>query len=151
MELYQEIDRNAANDTIKLLRMEKMMEKNTASLDSVLTKEFDEKGVMLSGGEIQKIGLSRVINGEFGLLILDEPSSALDPISEYEMNKLILNQSKATTTIIIAHRLSTVRSLDRILVMKNGKIVESGSHEELMSKNGYYYEMFIKQAENYIK
>lgn len=117
------------------------MEKNGASLDSVMTKEFDNKGIMLSGGEIQKLGLARIMNKEFGLLILDEPSSALDPISEYEMNQLILNQSKATTTIIIAHRLSTVRDLDRTLVMKNGRIVESGSHEELMNMRGNYFEI----------
>ena len=105
---------------------------------------------MLSGGEIQKIGISRLFTGEFGLLLLDEPSSALDPLAEYEMTKLILDSSNLSTTIIVAHRLSTIRGADRIVLVDNGAIKEMGTHDELMELKGKYYEMFTKQAENYI-
>ena len=114
-----------------------------------MTKEFDENGMVCSVGEEQKIGWARVLGGNFGLLILDEPSSALDPIAEYEMNQLLFDSRSKATTIMVAHRLSTIRNADRIIVMDKGRICESGSHDELMSQKGRYYEMFMKQAENY--
>jgi ATP-binding cassette subfamily B protein len=119
-------------------------------LDAEVTREFDESGVMLSGGEAQKLGLSRLLHGEFGLLLLDEPSSALDPIAEYEMTKLMFDSSK-TTTIMIAHRLSTIRSADRIYLIADGGVAEQGTHDELIALGGKYAEMFNKQAENYVK
>ncbi|MDR2611173.1 MAG: ABC transporter ATP-binding protein, partial [Clostridiales Family XIII bacterium] len=88
---------------------------------------------------------------DFGLLLLDEPSSALDPLAEYEMNKMILGRSNASTTIIVAHRLSTIRDADRIVLVDDGAIKEIGTHDELMALNGTYCEMFTKQAENYVK
>lgn len=114
-----------------------------------MTKEFDENGMVCSVGEEQKIGWAWVLGGNFGLLILDEPSSALDPIAEYEMNQLLFDSRSKATTIMVAHRLSTIRNADRIIVMDKGRICESGSHDELMSQKGRYYEMFMKQAENY--
>jgi ATP-binding cassette subfamily B protein len=119
-------------------------------LDAEVTREFDESGVMLSGGEAQKLGLSRLLHGDFGLLLLDEPSSALDPIAEYEMTKLMFDSSK-TTTIMIAHRLSTIRAADKIYLIADGEVAESGTHDELMTLGGKYAEMFTKQAENYVK
>jgi len=120
------------------------------ALDSEVTREFDENGVMLSGGQAQKLGLTRLLHGDFGLLLLDEPSSALDPLAEYEMMKLIFEQSD-TTTIMVAHRLSTIRDADRIFLLAGGRVVESGTHDELMIRSGKYAEMFTKQAENYVK
>ncbi|MCI8633588.1 MAG: ABC transporter ATP-binding protein [Lachnospiraceae bacterium] len=151
MELYQRIEDKKAEAMLSELHLEKLMSKNAATMDTILTKEFDEKGIVVSVGEAQKIGLARVMQGDFGLLLLDEPSSALDPIAEYEMNQLILNRSQKATTIVVAHRLSTVRDMDRIIVMANGCIAESGTHEELMQQKGCYYQMFTKQAENYLK
>lgn len=109
----------------------------------------DEKGIMVSGGEAQRIAVARLAMKKFKLIILDEPSSALDPIAEYELNKLLVDSIKDTTTIMIAHRLSSVRNMDKILVMENGALKEMGTHDELMRLGGLYYEMFTKQAENY--
>ena len=120
------------------------------SLDSEVTREFDDNGVVLSGGQIQKFGLAKLLHGEFGLLLLDEPSSSLDPIAEYELTKLIFEQSR-TTTIMVAHRLSTIRNADRIYLMDSSGVAEKGTHDELMARNGKYAEMFAKQAENYVQ
>ena len=86
-----------------------------------------------------------------GLVLLDEPSSALDPIAEYEMNETLLKQCAKSTTIMIAHRLSSVRDLDRILVISGGSVLEEGNHSELMAAQGTYYDMFTKQASKYVE
>ena len=119
-------------------------------LDQTVSREFMEDGVMLSGGETQKLALARLLMDDFGVLILDEPSSALDPLAEYKMTKLMFDVSN-TTTIMIAHRLSTIRDADRIYLISDGEVAEQGSHEELMALGGKYAEMFRRQAENYVK
>lgn len=120
-------------------------------INTQLTKEFYEDGTNLSGGEEQKLAISRIFYKDCGIIILDEPSSALDPISEYRLNKTILSLSEHKTVIFISHRLSTTCMADRILMMENGEIIEEGSHEELINKNGKYAEMFNLQAEKYRK
>lgn len=114
-----------------------------------LSREFDKKGVNLSGGESQKVAIARVFPRDCKMVILDEPSSALDPISEYNVNQSMLEAAKDKTVIFISHRLSTTRLADRILMLENGRIIEEGSHDELMEKNGKYAEMFNMQAEKY--
>lgn len=149
--LYDDYSREHINDIVKKMELNSILEKGNGTIDVEMTREFNEKGVLVSGGEAQKIALSRVISGAFGLLILDEPSSALDPIAEYNIMKSIMSTANLTTTIIVAHRLSTVRDADRIVVIDDGGIAEVGSHDELMSIRGKYFEMFTKQAENYVK
>ena len=117
--------------------------------DTELTREFDEKGVNLSGGEGQKIAMARAFAKKSDILILDEPSSALDPIAEYELNKTIEAAAKDRTVIFISHRLSTTRMADRIYLFDGGKITEQGSHEELMGQDGTYAKMFRVQAKKY--
>ncbi len=119
-------------------------------LDKTVSREFVEDGIMLSGGETQKLALARLLMDDFGVLILDEPSSALDPLAEYEMTRLMFGVSN-TTTIMIAHRLSTIRDADRIYLISGGEVAEQGTHQELMAQNGKYAEMFRAQAENYTK
>ena len=120
-------------------------------INTQLTKEFYEDGTNFSGGEEQKLAISRIFYKDYGIIIVDEPSSALDPISEYRLNKTILSLSEHKTVIFISHRLSTTCMADRILMMENGEIIEEGSHEELIDKNGKYAEMFNLQAEKYRK
>ena len=117
--------------------------------DTIMLKEFDENGLMLSGGEQQKLAIARVFYKQCPYIILDEPSANLDPVSEYELNKAISDGCNDRTVIFISHRLSTTRHADRIVMLENGRIVEIGSHEELMEKNGKYAYMFNLQAEKY--
>lgn len=115
-----------------------------------LTHEFDDEGILLSGGESQKIALARAFAYEDAeIVILDEPSSALDPISEYNLYKNIMDAAGGKTVIIISHRLASARMADRIYMMENGSITETGTHDELMAKKGEYARMFKVQAQNY--
>ncbi|MBQ8164048.1 MAG: ABC transporter ATP-binding protein [Clostridia bacterium] len=114
-----------------------------------LTREFYEDGTDLSGGEAQKVAIARVFAHNNDLIIMDEPSSALDPMAEYELNKSISKNAKGKTAIFISHRLSTTRHSDRIFMFEGGVLTESGSHEELMKNNKNYAKMFNIQAEKY--
>ena len=117
--------------------------------DSNITREFDDNGTVFSGGESQRVAIARVFARPFHTLILDEPSSALDPVAEYNFNKILLEASGGKTVIFISHRLSTTQIADRIVMIENGEIIESGTHQELMKKNGKYSVMFNMQAEKY--
>ena len=114
-----------------------------------LTREFEETGVNISGGEAQKIAIARVFAKPCQIIILDEPSSALDPISEYNLNQTMLEAAANKTVIFISHRLSSARMADRIYMLEKGEVIEQGSHEELMNFAGKYAEMFNLQAEKY--
>lgn len=149
--LYHPVTAEKMRKIAKQMELDEILKKNCADYDAELTREFFEDGILLSGGEAQKIGVSRVMSGDFSLLLLDEPSSALDPLAEYKLSEAILGAANQTTTILISHRLSTVRDADRIIVMDHGQICESGTHNALMEAKGKYYEMFTKQAENYVK
>lgn len=119
-------------------------------MDTELTKEFFEDGVNLSGGEAQKVAVARIFARPVDLMIMDEPSSALDPMAEYELNHTILEYAKDKTVIFISHRLSTTRMADRIFMFDGGKLIESGSHDALMAiPDGKYAAMFRLQAEKY--
>ncbi|MFC5269317.1 ABC transporter ATP-binding protein [Adhaeribacter terreus] len=107
------------------------------------------KGVDLSGGEWQKIALGRAYMRDAQLLILDEPTAALDARAEHEVFQRFAELTKGKTAVLISHRFSTVRMADRILVIENGQFVEIGSHEELLQKGGRYAELFHLQAAGY--
>ena len=114
-----------------------------------LLREFDDEGRMLSGGESQKVAIARAFYKNCPYIILDEPSANLDPIAEYNLNQAMIEAAQQKTVIFISHRLSTTVNADRIYVMENGEIIESGSHKELMEQNGTYAYMFTLQAEKY--
>ncbi len=118
-------------------------------INSELLREFDDDGVMLSGGEAQKTAIARAFYKDCPYVILDEPSANLDPVAEYNLNQAMIEAADNKTVIFISHRLSTTVNADRIYVMENGKIIESGNHQELMNLNGTYAYMFNLQAEKY--
>jgi ATP-binding cassette subfamily B protein len=123
-------------------------EKN--GISTVLTKEFDEEGLELSGGQSQKLAIARVLAGDNGIIVLDEPSAALDPISETELYQEMIQAAEDKTMLMISHRLGICRYMDRIYVMKNGSIAEQGTHDELITQNGIYTKMWNAQASGYI-
>ena len=114
-----------------------------------LTREFNDDGTNLSGGEAQKIAISRVFAKDSPIVIMDEPSSALDPMAEYTLNQSIMHNTEGKTVIFISHRLSTTRIADRIFMFDTGRLIEEGSHDELIAENGKYSEMFRVQSEKY--
>ena len=121
-------------------------------IDTIVTREFNKKGIIFSGGNQQKLAVARGYAQNYDLFILDEPSSALDPLAETQMYKNMLELGKEKTLIFISHRLSATANVDRIYLFEHGEIVECGTHEELMKiPNGRYFEMFSSQAEKYLR
>ena len=116
---------------------------------TLLTREFDDSGALLSGGESQKVSIARIFAKDFEIAILDEPSSALDPIAESKMYDSLMDGTKGKTVFYISHRLSSATASDRILVFEKGRLIESGSHAELMELQGEYCKMFTLQASGY--
>lgn len=116
---------------------------------TILTKDLYEEGEDLSGGEKQKLSIARAYYHSGEILILDEPTAALDPISEYKIYQNIAKYRKNQTTIFISHRLTSTLFSDTILVMDNGCLVQTGTHEQLMGEQGLYADMFEKQAHYY--
>ncbi len=125
------------------------VEKMAHGMDTMLTREFDDKGEVLSGGEAQKIALARVFAGDAPVVILDEPTSALDPVAEYTVFENMMQACRDRALVFISHRLSSAVLADRVYLFENGRITESGTHRELMEKGGHYADMFRKQAESY--
>ncbi len=118
-------------------------------IDTHLTREFNDEGTNLSGGESQKIAIARVFANEYHIIIMDEPSSALDPMAEYNLNQSILKHTNDKTVVFISHRLSTTRIADKIYMFSDGRLIEEGSHAELLEADGKYAEMFRLQSEKY--
>lgn len=138
---------------IKALKMAGVYEKVMSlpkGIHTILTKEFEEDGAVLSGGEYQKIVVARAFVKNVPFKIFDEPSSALDPIAEYQLFKNILKNSKDKTMLFISHRLSSVQNADKVFMLENGTILEEGTHTALLARHGAYADMYEKQAMNYL-
>jgi subfamily B ATP-binding cassette protein MsbA len=140
---------NASKAEIKRAAKMANVEEFVDKLENGYKTEIGENGTMLSGGQKQRIAIARAILRDPRILILDEATSALDTVSEYLVQEALDNLMKNRTTIIIAHRLSTVKNADLIVVMEEGKIKQTGSHEELISIDGLYSEMYKTQEEIY--
>jgi len=125
-----------------------LAERLPGKYDQALGRRFND-GVELSGGEWQKIALARAYMKTASLLILDEPTAALDARAEYSVFQRFAELTKGKSAVLISHRFSTVRMADRILVLEKGEIIEMGSHEELLKKEGRYAELFQLQALGY--
>ena len=126
-----------------------LVEKLPRGAETVMNKELDEEGVTLSGGEMQKLMLARALYKDAPIVILDEPTAALDPIAESGMYEKYDEMIREKTAVFISHRLSSTRFCDRILFLENGRITEEGTHGELMQRGGAYAELFSVQARYY--
>lgn len=137
-------------DALKKAGVYERIQKLPQGIHTMMTKEFDEDGAVLSGGESQKVAVARAFYRSCPVKIFDEPSSALDPIAEYQLNHAMLKMAEHRTVIFISHRLSTTRLADRIILMENGQIREQGTHEDLLAAGGIYARMWKVQASQYM-
>lgn len=143
------IDRERVADCVKKAGMEELMGKLPKGIDTHLGKFFHDDGVELSGGEMQRLMLARALYKDAPMLILDEPTAALDPIAESETYEQFSQIAKEKTTLYISHRLASTRFCDKIALISDGKVVEEGSHQELMDREQMYYDMFMVQSQYY--
>ena len=128
---------------------EKLASKLPRGINTVLKKNMDKSGTELSGGEKQRVGVSRAHMSNRDVLVFDEPASMLDPVAEMEQFMNIKNMLNGRTAILISHRVGFARMADRIVMLHGGKIAETGTHEELMAQNGLYASFFNEQAQWY--
>ncbi len=143
-------DEKIVVEALRMAGVEDKVASLPQGIHTILTKEFSEDGVVLSGGEYQKIVVARAFVKDCPFKIFDEPSSALDPIAEYELFESILEYSRDKTMLFISHRLSSVQNADWVLMLENGRLIEEGTHQMLMKRQGAYADMYEKQAVNYL-
>ena len=134
---------------LRMANLEEKVRSLPEGLDTYLVKQIAEHGMELSGGELQRLLLARALYKDAPVLILDEPTAALDPIAENEIYQAYHKLTEGKTSVFISHRLASTRFCDRILVMENGEIVEAGTHDELIAQKGKYAEMFQVQSRYY--
>lgn len=139
----------AVTEALTYSGFEECMVKLPLGLSTPITTEFDEKGINLSGGEGQKVAIARAFYRQADILAMDEPSSALDPIAEYNLNTAMHEAAQNKTVFYISHRLSTTRDADRIVMIEQGRIIEEGTHAQLLAMGGKYAMMWHVQAGKY--
>ncbi|WP_161950199.1 ATP-binding cassette domain-containing protein [Clostridium thermosuccinogenes] len=144
-------DEEEINKVIKKGNLEYIIDGLPKGVDTILGKEYDPNGQDLSGGQWQRVILSRAYMGEPEVLILDEPTASIDPIEEMRLLEHFDDIIKGKTAILISHRIGFARLSSRICVMDNGHIVEDGTHEELLALKGKYYEIFMSQQQLYAR
>lgn len=130
-------------DAISFSELDKKIEAQPNGTDAVLTGEFAEGGTGLSGGELQRVAISRAYYGEKPVLILDEPASNLDPAAQRHLMSKLRELPAGRGVILSTHNILETQNLDMVLTFKDGRIVEYGTPEELLEKKGYYYEMYV--------
>lgn len=119
-------------------------------LDTVLYREYEKDGVDISGGEAQKIAIARAIYKDASLVILDEPTAALDPQAEFDVYTRLAELIGSRGVIYISHRLTSCKFCDTIIVMDNGQVIEQSTHEQLLKSDGRYSQMWNAQAQYYV-
>ena len=144
-------DDHQVTDVLKEVGLSDKVTNSPNGNNSQYSKMFDENGLVFSGGELQKLFIARMRYKKGQVYIMDEPSSSLDPISEYEIHTHIMKIAKNNTVIMISHRLSTTVNADNIVLIEDGELIECGTHEELLARNGKYAHMFNIQAMQYQK
>lgn len=139
----EEVEEARARDAVSQVGLCKVI----PNMHTVLTRELSDEGISFSGGELQRLALSRVLYENHDVLIMDEPTSAMDVVFEKQFYDSIFHQFRDKTILFVSHRLTSAVICDRILYMENGRIMESGSHQQLMKQNGGYARLFRAQAE----
>jgi hypothetical protein len=145
----EQYEAERAKEVLQLAGFGERLNKLKKGLETVVYPEYEQDGVSFSGGEEQKIAIARAIYKGGQICILDEPTAALDPVSESRVYESFDEIVKGKTAVYISHRLSSCKFSDRIFVLDNGKIAESGTHEALLSKNGFYAQLWQAQAQYY--
>ncbi len=145
----REIDSNKVWKCLENAGLDEKVKSLPLKEKTYLTQEFNKDGIKLSGGENQKLMLARALYKQASMLILDEPTAALDPISEERMYLTYEEFLQGNTSIFISHRLSSTKFCDRILFIRDGRIIEEGKHDDLMKANGEYHSLFQVQAKYY--
>jgi len=147
--LANEFNQDRFNEVCTKSSLSSMVEKLPKGYETQITKLIDDTGIDPSGGESQRIAIARAVYHDAKIYLLDEPTAALDPITEYEIYTQFNEMIENKTAILITHRLSAVQLADKIAVFENGNIMEYGTHKELYENGGIYTEMFNKQAQFY--
>ena len=134
---------------LKLAGLWEDAQKLPNGLDTMLYKSFDENGTDLSGGQRQKTAIARALYRNAPVVILDEPTAALDPVAEYEIYRQFNTLVGGKTAVYISHRLSSCKFCDRIIVLDHGRIAEDGTHDTLLANHGIYANLYETQAQYY--
>ena len=142
-------EREVLDTAIRLSELDDKIKGLPKGYYTELTREFYDDGTVLSGGEQQKLAISRVFAANRDIIVMDEPSAALDPLSQAKIMENLDEYTKDKTVIIVSHRLSCVRNADKVFVFDGGKIVESGTHAHLMQMDGMYAKMYNIQASRF--
>ena len=146
---FSDNDYEIVNETLKKVMLYDKIYSYKENILSNITREFYKEGIYLSGGELQRLAIARAIAVNSNCIILDEPDSALDPVNQNEIFKLIFNELEDRTMIIISHKMALVQRSDYVFFMADGLIKEHGTHDELMRLQGEYYLFYRSQADNY--
>lgn len=149
--LKEKTDKKKVDESLKEAGIFEDVRNMKKKEDTVLTKNLDTEGTELSGGQYQKLMLARALYKDAPVLILDEPTAALDPLAEADMYRRYNEFTKGKTSLFISHRLSSTQFCDRVIFLENGKIKQDGTHDELINEQGPYREMFMAQAHYYQK
>ncbi len=151
---FGELERDAGEKEVRLAAEQSsasaFIEAHPNGYDTPLMRYFEDNGIELSIGQWQKLSIARAFYSDSDIIILDEPTASLDAIAEQEIYNQFDRLREDKTTIFVSHRLSSATVANKIIVLENGAVIETGDHEELMKKHGVYYELFSTQAKRYI-
>ncbi len=150
-DIHRPEDRERIYDCAQQANAEEYIEKLPEGYDTPLTRMFEKEGIELSGGQWQKLAIARAFYRDCDIMILDEPTAALDPMAEQEIFNQFDTLREGKTTIFVSHRLSSAVIATKILVLEYGELIEEGNHHELMAKRGKYYDLFTTQAKRYLE